>query len=47
MGNATALLQFALMAFSAVFFIVNPFSTAPLFVTRTQGDTAEKRGQMA
>jgi multiple antibiotic resistance protein len=47
MSDIPALLQFALLAFSSLFFIVDPFAIAPLFVTMTQGDTPEKRTQMA
>ena len=37
MGESPILLRFALLAFSSVLIIVNPFSTAPLFVTMTEG----------
>jgi multiple antibiotic resistance protein len=47
MGDLTMLLQFALLAFSSLFFIVNPFEAAPLFVTMTRGDTPDKRTRMA
>src|SRR5262245_58752478 len=38
MGESPVLLRFALLAFSSVLIIVNPFSTAPLFATMTEGD---------
>jgi multiple antibiotic resistance protein len=47
MGDLTMLLQFALLAFSSLFFIVNPFEAASLFVTMTQGDTPDKRARTA
>lgn len=47
MGDLATLLQFALLAFSSLFFIVNPFEAAPLFVTMTRGDTPAKRTCMA
>jgi len=47
MDDLTTLLQFALLAFSSLFFIVNPFEAAPLFVTMTQGDPPAKRTRMA
>ena len=37
MGESPVLLRFALLAFSSVLIIVNPFSTAPRFVTMTEG----------
>jgi multiple antibiotic resistance protein len=47
MGESSVLLRFALLAFSSVFIIVNPFSTAPLFVTMTEGDPLAKRQRTA
>lgn len=47
MDDLTTLLQFALLAFSSLFFIVNPFEAAPLFVSMTQGDPPAKRTRMA
>lgn len=47
MVELTALLQFALIAFSSLFFIVNPFEAAALFVTMTEEDTPDKRAHMA
>jgi multiple antibiotic resistance protein len=47
MVDLMALAQFALIAFSSLFFIVNPLSAAPLFVTMTEADTPDKRNQTA
>ena len=47
MTDIHALSQFALIAFSSLFIIVDPFATAPLFVTMTAGDTPDKQQQMA
>jgi multiple antibiotic resistance protein len=40
-------LPFALVAFTAVFFVVDPFAVIPLFLTMTQGDPPEKKHRMA
>ena len=37
------LLSFALVTFSAIFFVVDPFAVIPLFLTVTQGDSPEKK----
>ena len=47
MGESPVLLRFALLAFSSVLIIVNPFSTAPLFITMTEGDPLAKRHRTA
>jgi MarC family membrane protein len=47
MGESSVLLRFALLAFSSVLIIVNPFSTAPLFVTMTEGAPPAKRHRTA
>lgn len=47
MSDVYTLLQFALIAFSSLFIIVDPFATAPVFVTMTVGDTPDKQRQMA
>ena len=47
MADVGALSQYALVAFSSVFIIVDPFATAPLFVTMTEGDTPAQRSLMA
>ena len=47
MGESPVLLRFALLAFSSVLIIVNPFSTAPLFAAMTEGDPPAKRHQTA
>jgi multiple antibiotic resistance protein len=40
-------LRFSLVAFSAVFFVVDPIATVPVFVTMTQQDSNEKKARMA
>ena len=40
-------LQFALMALSAVFFVSDPLSTVPIFVSITSGDTPAQRRSTA
>ena len=47
MDERTTLFHFALLAFSSLFSIVNPVSTAPLFLTMTEGDPPDKRQRMA
>jgi len=47
MGESPVLLRFALLAFSSVLIIVNPFSTAPRFVTMTEGAPPAKRQRTA
>lgn len=37
------LLQFAITAFTAVFFVVDPFAALPMFLTMTAGETPERR----
>ena len=39
--------SFAIVAFSAIFVIVDPIGVAPLFIALTPGDSTEKRRQMA
>jgi multiple antibiotic resistance protein len=48
-GTAVAaeLLSFSLVAFTAVFFIVDPFAVVPVFLAMTERDSEEKRQQMA
>lgn len=41
------LVSYSVVAFSAIFFVVDPFAVVPVFVTITEGDTEEKRRQMA
>lgn len=43
----SAMLEFSLMAFSSVFFIVDPFATIPAFLVMTAGDSEAKRARMA
>src|SRR5690349_21722182 len=38
---------FTLLAFSAVFFVVDPFAVVPVFVSMTESDDDAKRAQMA
>jgi multiple antibiotic resistance protein len=40
-------LSFALLTFSAVFFVVDPFAAIPLFLVITEGDSVEKRRRAA
>jgi multiple antibiotic resistance protein len=40
-------LSFALLTFSAIFFVVDPFAAVPLFLSITTGDSAEKRRRTA
>ena len=47
MTDMGGLLQYALIAFSSIFVIVDPFAAAPLFVTMTANDPADKQKQMA
>ncbi len=42
-----AALEFSLMAFSSVLFIVDPFATIPAFIVMTAEDTKAKRARMA
>jgi multiple antibiotic resistance protein len=39
--------SFALMAFSAIFFVVDPFAVIPVFLSITQGDAPRKRRNAA
>lgn len=43
----TELFSFALVAFSAVFFIVDPFAVVPIFMAMTEDDAPAKRRAMA
>lgn len=40
-------LQFSLLTFSAIFFIVDPFAVVPVFIAMTERDSLEKRKAMA
>jgi multiple antibiotic resistance protein len=42
-----ATLKFALLAFSTLFFVVDPFAAVPIFLSITARDSAEKRRAMA
>lgn len=41
------LFSYSVVALSAIFFVVDPFAVVPVFVTITEGDSEEKRRQMA
>ena len=41
------LLSYAVVAFSTVFFVVDPIAVVPVFITITEGDSEEKRRDMA
>jgi multiple antibiotic resistance protein len=41
------LLSFSLLSLSAVFFVVDPMGAVPVFVAMTQGDSEQKRREMA
>jgi len=41
------LVSYSVVAFSAIFFVVDPFAVVPVFVTITEGDSEEKRREMA
>jgi multiple antibiotic resistance protein len=51
MAFSTALfrdaLSYGVVAFSAIFFVVDPIAVVPVFITITEGDSAEKRRTMA
>lgn len=38
---------YGVVAFSAIFFVVDPIAVLPVFITITEGDSAQKRKQMA
>jgi multiple antibiotic resistance protein len=41
------IISFTLLAFSAIFFVVDPFAVVPVFVSMTEGDDEAKRARMA
>jgi multiple antibiotic resistance protein len=47
MTDLSTLPQYAVVAFTSLFIIVDPLTTAPLFVVMTEGDPPDKRRQMA
>lgn len=47
MSDLSTLAQYALIAFTSLFIIVDPFAAAPLFVTMTEDDPPDKRTRMA
>jgi multiple antibiotic resistance protein len=40
-------ISYAVVAFSAIFFVVDPIAVVPVFITITEGDSEQKREQMA
>ena len=40
-------LKFAVVALSAIFFVIDPLATMPIFLTITSGDTIEQRRRTA
>lgn len=45
--SPAALIQFSLIAFSSIFFLVDPFAAIPSFLVMTNGATAGERRRMA
>ncbi|MFO0573701.1 MAG: MarC family protein [Polyangia bacterium] len=41
------LVSYGVVAFSAIFFVVDPIAVVPVFITITEGDSDEKRKKMA
>jgi small neutral amino acid transporter SnatA (MarC family) len=41
------LFEYGVVALSAIFFVVDPIAVLPVFITITEGDSPEKREQMA
>mgnify|MGYP003594132443 CR=1 FL=1 len=41
------LFSYSVVAFSAIFFVVDPIAVVPVFITITEGDSEEKRRHMA
>lgn len=41
------LLSYGVVAFSAIFFVVDPIAVVPVFITITEGDSDDKRQKMA
>lgn len=46
-AQLTALLKFSALAFSAIFFVVDPIAVVPVFLAMTASDTEEKKRAMA
>ncbi len=46
-AHLTDLMSYSVVAFSAIFFVVDPIAVVPVFITITEGDSEEKRRQMA
>src|SRR6202046_4961853 len=45
--NLTAILEFALLALTSVFFLVDPFTVIPMFVAVTEDSSESERKQVA
>ncbi len=45
--GARELFGYGVVALSAIFFVVDPIAVVPVFITITEGDSADKRKQMA
>jgi multiple antibiotic resistance protein len=46
-AHLRGLFSYSVVAFSAIFFVVDPFAVVPVFITITEGDSEEKRRLMA
>lgn len=46
-AHLSGLMSYSVVAFSAIFFVVDPIAVVPVFVTITEGDSEEKRRAMA
>ncbi len=46
-AHLSGLFSYSVVAFSAIFFVVDPFAVVPVFITITEGDSEEKRREMA
>ena len=46
-AHLSELMSYSVVAFSAIFFVVDPIAVVPVFVTITEGDSEEKRRAMA
>lgn len=47
MPGTRELFGYGVVALSAIFFVVDPIAVVPVFITITEGDSAQKRKQMA
>lgn len=46
-AHLSGFFSYSVVAFSAIFFVVDPFAVVPVFITITEGDSEEKRREMA